>query len=112
MQDITEQQFQEKLDELETLNRRLTQERNLLRALIDNYPDSIYVKDAEARKILANKANARNNGLESETEWLGKFDSDIFPPDIAAKLFADDQLVLKQGHSILNCEEKLANAKG
>ncbi len=39
---------------------KLTEERNLLRALIDNLPDSIYLKDAQARKTLANKANVQN----------------------------------------------------
>ncbi len=46
-------------------NRRLKQERDLLRALIDNYPDSIYAKDKSARKILANKATVRNVGCKS-----------------------------------------------
>ncbi len=112
MQNTTEQQFQKKLEELETLNRQLTEERNLLRALVDNYPDSIYVKDVAARKILANKANVKNMGFETEADVLGKSDLDLFPPEIAAKLFADDQLVLKQGQSLLNHEEKLINSNG
>ena len=36
----------------------LEQERNLLRTLIDNLPDYIYVKDAQGRFIVANLATA------------------------------------------------------
>ena len=58
--------------------------RNLLRTLIDNLPDSIYAKDAEARKILANPANCKRVGCQTEAEVIGKTDYDFFPPDIAA----------------------------
>ena len=85
----------------------LGRERNLLRTLIDNLPDSIYAKDAEARKILANPANCRRVGCQTEAEIIGKTDYDLFPPDIAAGFFADDQSVLKTGQPIINREEKM-----
>ena len=100
--DITRQQ------EMET---KLAAERNLLRALIDNYPDSVYVKDLQARKTLANKANVRNMGFNSEAEVLGKTDFELFTPEVATKLFADDQKVLK-GESLLEHEERLVTATG
>ena len=93
------------------LEAKLTEDRNLYRALIDNYPDSIYVKDAQARKTLANKANVRNMGFESEAEVLGKTDFDLFTPEVAAKLFANDQKVLR-GESLLDHEERLVTANG
>ena len=93
------------------LETKLTEERNLYRALIDNYPDSIYVKDAQARKTLVNKANVRNMGLESEAEVLGKTDFDLYTPEVAAKLFANDQKVLR-GESIIDHEERLVTATG
>ncbi|MGB7767672.1 MAG: PAS domain S-box protein [Verrucomicrobiia bacterium] len=94
--------------ELET---KLTEERNLLRALVDNLPDSIYLKDTAARKTLANKANYKNLGSENEAKVLGKTDFDFFSPEVAAKLFADDQRVL-QGESLVNHEERLVTATG
>jgi len=100
--DITKQR------EMET---KLADERNLLRALIDNLPDSIYMKDATARKTLSNKGNFRNLGCKTEAEVLGKTDFDFFAPEIAAKLFEDDQLVL-QGQSLISHEERLVNANG
>jgi len=107
-----EQDLLKKLRELETINKHLTEERHLLRALIDNYPDSIYAKDASGRKILANKANFKNLGFESETEVLGKTDFDLFSQEVAAKLFEDDQLVLQKGQSLIDHEEKLVTSDG
>lgn len=107
-----EQDIQKKLEELQALNRRLTEEHNLLRALIDNYPDSIYVKNAAGRKTLANKANVKNLGCKIEGEVLGRTDFDFYTPEVAAKLFEDDQLVLQKGESITNHEERLVYADG
>jgi PAS domain S-box-containing protein len=90
----------------------LARERNLLRTLIDNLPDGIYAKDTEARKILANPANCRRVGCQTEAEVIGKTDFDIFPKEIAAGFFADDQSVLKTGQPIINREEKIALPNG
>lgn len=87
-------------------------ERNLLRALIDNLPDAIYVKDITARKTLVNPADLKNLGCKTEAEALGKTDFDCFPKNIAEKLFEDDQLVLQKGQSIINREEKIADSDG
>lgn len=94
--------------EMET---KLMEERNLLRALIDNLPDYIYVKDMAARKTLANAANVRISGCTTEAEVLGKTDFDFFPREVAEKLFADDLEVLK-GQPHVNCEEKVTSAGG
>jgi PAS domain S-box-containing protein len=91
---------------------KLTDERNLLRTVIDNLPDAIYAKDVAARKILANKADLRNFGRESEAEIMGKTDVDFFPREIASAFFADDQLVLKTGQSIINREERVVRPDG
>jgi len=90
---------------------KLMEERNLLRALIDNLPDYIYAKDMAARKTLSNAADVRALGRKSEVEVLGKNDFDFFTREVAEKLFADDQAVLK-GQLIVNREEKAVNAKG
>ncbi len=91
---------------------KLMAERNLLRAVIDNLPDAIYAKDAEARKTLTNKADLSNLGCSSEAEVLGKTDFDIFPHNIAAAFFADDQAVLKTGQPVVNREEKVVRPDG
>jgi PAS domain S-box-containing protein len=82
----------------------LARERLLLRALIDNLPDSIYAKDAGGRKILANPADLKNLRCRSEAEAIGKNDFDLFPKDIAEKFWADDLNVLG-GKPVINREE-------
>jgi len=87
-------------------------ESNLLRTLIDNIPDLIYVKDSECRKIISNIADVRNMGCQSEEEVIGKTDFDCYPEEIAAKFFADDQSVIQTGKPVINREEYVLDEKG
>jgi PAS domain S-box-containing protein len=89
----------------------LARERLLLRTLIDNLPDCIYAKDIVGRKTMANPADLKNLRCKFESEAVGKSDFDLFPPDIAEKFWADDQLVLK-GQPALNREEFLFDEQG
>ncbi|MCX6031717.1 MAG: GAF domain-containing protein, partial [Chloroflexi bacterium] len=83
----------------------LAQERNLLRTLIDNLPDTIYAKDTEARFILNNAAQLRTLGVSSPEASLGKSDFDFHPPELAARYYADDQAVIASGQPLLAREE-------
>ena len=82
----------------------LTKERNLLRTLIDNLPDAVFVKDLECRKIIANPVDVRCMGAQSEAEVIGKTDHVFFSADIAATSFAEDQSVIQSGKPILGRE--------
>ncbi len=90
----------------------LLQERRLLRAVVDNLPDAIYVKDLQGRKTLANRVDQLNMGVTSEAEALGKTDFDIFPSVVAAHFNAIDQEVFSTGLPRLNREELLCNRDG
>ena len=90
----------------------LAQEHTLLRTVIDNLPDSVYVKDLAGRKTLANWADLQFMGAQTEAEVLGKTDVEIFPPELAAKYCADDQAVLRTGQPLINREELVADATG
>lgn len=83
----------------------LRNERFLLRTVIDNIPDSIYCKDTATRKTLSNLTNLHHAGLKSEAEILGKTDFDLYPKELAAEFYADDQLVLQSGEPLMNREE-------
>jgi PAS domain S-box-containing protein len=80
-------------------------ERILLRTLIDNLPDTIYVKDAEGRKIIANTADVIAIGFKTEGDVIGKTDLELFPNKIGLRGYNDDMEVLKTGEPLLNKEE-------
>jgi PAS domain S-box-containing protein len=84
----------------------LNRERNLLRTLIDNIPDYIYIKDLALTHVLNNRANLTLLGAESEKETLGKTLIDYFGPEVAPYL-VDDQRVINTGEPLINQEEKL-----
>jgi diguanylate cyclase (GGDEF)-like protein/PAS domain S-box-containing protein len=83
----------------------LTREHNLLRTLIDQLPDRIYAKDTECRKILANTADMHAAGITRMEDILGKTDFDLYPPELAASYWADDQAVIKSTVPLINREE-------
>lgn len=89
----------------------LRKERILLRTLIDNIPDVIYVKDLECRKTVTNFADLRIMGLKSETEVIGKTDFDFYPKEIAEKFYVDDKEVLT-GKPVINKEEYFIDQEG
>ncbi|MFZ0454332.1 MAG: PAS domain-containing protein [Ignavibacteriaceae bacterium] len=101
--DVTEQR---------QIQQTLQKERILLKTLIDNLPDGIYVKDSECRKTLSNKADLRNMGKISEEEVLGKTDFEFFPKDIAEKFYEDDRAVINDGKAVLNREEFFTDDQG
>lgn len=86
-------------------------ERNLLRTIIDNLPDAVYVKDIKCRKIITNPTDVKNQGMESEKDVIGKTDYDLFPKETADAFFADDQHVLQTGQAVLNREESFTDAE-
>ncbi len=90
----------------------LQKERILLRTLINNLPDGIYVKDINCRKTVANTADVHNSGVDSETDLIGKTDFDFYPKEIAEGFYADDQAVIKSGKPVLNREEFFMDKDG
>jgi PAS domain S-box-containing protein len=90
----------------------LAEERRLLRTLIDNMPDRIYVKDAKSRWVVANRALAELVGAKTPEELLGKTDFDFFPKDLAAAFFSDEQAVIQSGQALVNHEERAVAATG
>ncbi|MGH1481758.1 MAG: PAS domain S-box protein [Geminicoccales bacterium] len=88
----------------------LANERNLLRAIVDNIPDIIYAKDLQARFILKNQADAELMGAKTPDETIGKSDFDYFPAALAAKFFRDDLQVIDSGTPIINKVEHLVRS--
>lgn len=87
-------------------------ERILLRTLIDNLPDTIYAKDIEGRKLLANLSDLEVIGVNSEAEIIGKNDLEILPGEVGQRGYADDMAVLKTGTPVMNREEDFFDIHG
>ena len=84
---------------------QLAEERQLLRNLIDNLPDGIYVKDTESRFVIGNTTVAGLIGVTSPEELIGKTDFDFFSQELASKYYEDEQVVMRSGQPLLNQEE-------
>ncbi|MGC8877735.1 MAG: PAS domain S-box protein [Anaerolineae bacterium] len=91
---------------------QLRAERNLLRVLIDNLPDFVYVKDTESRFLVGNIALARLMGAATPDDLLGKSDFEFYPPEMAEKFYRDEQRVIQTGQPLLNVEEPARDAQG
>jgi len=92
--------------------RELAEERNLLRSVIDNLLDSIYVKDIRGVYRLDNLAHMRSIGAERPEDVVGKTEFDFFPHDDAVRFQADDYAVISSGNSIVNRQEPQVKAGG
>ncbi len=102
------------------MRRRLTAERDsardelaeqgaLLRTLIDNLPENIYVKDREGRFLLANRFVAAIMGAPDADSLIGKTDFDFYPAEEAQRYWNDELAVLESGEPLLNREEPVVD---
>ncbi len=85
--------------------RALSEERNLLRTLLDNLPDRVYVKDKRGRFLISNKAHLDLLGAASPEELIGRTVFDLFPEELASQYHTDDQKIIQTGQSLFNYEE-------
>lgn len=76
-----------------------------LEAMINQFPDFIYMKDLEGRLIFANEAIVRSNGLDSIDQILGKTDFDLHPYADAKKIADVESRVIETGVPDLGIEE-------
>jgi PAS domain S-box-containing protein len=98
--------------ERQAVERKLEEERNVLRTLIDTLPESIFVKDRDGRFVINNSAHARLLGAASPEEAVGKTDFDFFPRELAETYQADEQAIIRSGEAWINREEPVVDAQG
>lgn len=103
LSDITEKLKSEKA---------IADEKILLKTLIDNIPDAIYVKDTQGRKLISNKADLEICGLSNENEAIGKTDSEVSYPGDNNQTHADDLYVIQTSSPILNKLESFIDNNG
>jgi PAS domain S-box-containing protein len=91
---------------------KLQRERSLLRTLIDNIPDYIFVKDTNGRHLVNNTANVRLLGFQTEEETLGKSLVDLIPDGDYEGFVEEDRQVLQSGKPLINKEECITTSSG
>jgi PAS domain S-box-containing protein len=101
----------EKLRVEEEMKVSILDERNQLRTLIDNIPDSIYIKDRESRFIVANKKVATVMGSTPE-ELVNKTDFDFYTHDLASQFYEDEQSIMRTLEPKINYEEPGLDEQG
>jgi hypothetical protein len=79
------------------------------RALLDNFPFAVWLKDTEGRFLAVNAGFVNLFGARNAAELVGKNDFDIAPPDLAESYRADDRAVLASRQK-KNVEEEILSA--
>lgn len=92
--------------------RALSRERDQLRALMDHLPSYIFVKDAEAKYVSANRALLRFLGAASEEEVIGRTDFDFAPRELAENYHQDDLEVIRSEEPLVDREESGVDSAG
>lgn len=85
------------LTEQRRMAEALDEERRRLRALMDNLPDPLYVKDREGRYVSVNAAKLRALGTASLHDVLGKTALDYFPLPAAREYHEEDLELMQRG---------------
>ncbi len=91
---------------------KLTQERNLLRTIIDHLPSRIFVKDTTSHYLINNQAHLRLLGLEHQHETRGRTTLDFFPGERGQQAMDDDHRVLATGQPVIDQEKSDFGAEG
>ncbi|MFK8112354.1 MAG: response regulator [Rubripirellula sp.] len=82
------------------------QVRATFESLVNTLPISLLIKDISGQRLFANETYLTLRGMTLENV-VGKRDQDLFPPDIAQRYIADDQVVIRSGDTIRGVEQTI-----
>ncbi|MCC7485951.1 MAG: response regulator [Burkholderiales bacterium] len=89
----------------------LARERNLLRSVIDNLPELVFVKDLDHRLVLANAAWIRVRA-RGDASLVGRPVTGIDPPELPARILAEDREVFESGRASGEREIEIEDGPG
>jgi PAS domain S-box-containing protein len=90
----------------------LQRSQQLLRLVMDNIPQAIFWKDRDLAYLGCNQRFARDAGLASPEEIVGKTDEDMPWAEFAKLYRADDRQVMERDTPKLNFEEQIQTVGG
>ncbi|MBF0309348.1 MAG: PAS domain S-box protein [Magnetococcales bacterium] len=109
-QDVTDRLQAEK--RLQEAYARLGESESRLRAIVDNMPSLLYLKDVGNRYLLVNRQFREFFGLTDHTPVFGRTDVETLSPEVAAQLQIGDRLVFQRGLPYENKEPLPQNGDG
>ena len=89
----------------------LIKEKDMLQALLNNIPDTIYFKDKNSKFTRINKAHAKILGISDPKDAVGKSDFDFFEIDHAKAAFDDEQSIIQSKQPLISKSEKIKLAE-
>ncbi len=93
--------------ELQGVNREISEERHLLRLVVDNVPVFVYFKDLESNFVLVNRRLAEFVEASSTEDVEGKHNRDFFLPSLVQSAEADEKRIMETGEPIERKLEEL-----
>lgn len=95
-----------------SFEKEIEEERDLLKTLMDNIPDTIYFKNKNSQFTRINKAQAELLGIENCEDAVGKTDFDFFRTKPAEAAFKDEKELFETGKSLIAKAEHIRLANG
>ncbi|MCG9970405.1 PAS domain S-box protein [Christiangramia crocea] len=90
-----------------------TREGRMLRAIIDNIPDYIFVKDREHRSVLFNKKFSENILKKNKRNlYRGQTPLDYFEEEKGKEIIADNEEVMRTGNPVINRPDVVITTSG
>lgn len=111
--DVTEEILAQKnlekvLKQLQILNEDISEERHMLRLVIDNVPMLVYFKNLDGSFALVNKKMAEIVGADLPDELVGKHNRDYVFGELLEKAERDEEEVIRTGKPLENDLEKIS----
>ena len=95
---MDEDKLSSHLSEREPIKETPASSYSILRAIVDNTTDAIFVKDMEGRYVMINSAGAQFIGMNIE-EIIGRSDAELFSPEVARQNMDNDQRIISVGET-------------
>ena len=91
--------------------KKIARDQHYQRALLDNFPFLVWLKDTESRFLAVNQPLANALGQDSAEALVGKSDGDFSPHDLAALYRSDDLEVMRTGEQMFVIEPHISHGK-
>lgn len=102
-----ERDLEKLVETLQVVNQEASEERSLLRLVIDHIPVFVYFKNCESEFVLVNAGMAALIGEKDPQKVVGKHDRDFFGEDLVRTTVQDEKEIMATGEPIERKLEKI-----